>query len=257
MNLGQIAQACVPRWRKEGRLVRLPEDRTIVFVGDTHGDLDATKRVFATYPPSNHTLVFLGDAVDRGPDSAGNLTLILETKLRYPKAVHLLMGNHEAWAAASFSPADFWERLDGREVECLSESLLHLPLAAHHPAGVLAVHGAIPDLPTLRSIEDVAVGSAAWRAITWGDLHEKEAHETSIAWGRPSFSRTAFDERANRLGVRVLVRSHQPFSPTYMFDDRCLTIFSSSAYGDGPRRIALLHPGTSLQSARDLVLEEI
>ncbi|GAG60956.1 unnamed protein product, partial [marine sediment metagenome] len=38
-----------------------------------------------------------GDYVDRGPDSAGNLESILQTKLAHPEAVFLLMGNHEGW----------------------------------------------------------------------------------------------------------------------------------------------------------------
>jgi hypothetical protein len=60
-----------------------------------------------------------------------------------------------------------------------------------------------------------------------------------------------------QLGARVLVRSHQPFAPTYLFDDRCLTLFTSSAYGDGRRRVAVLHPERDVRTARDLDLIEI
>ncbi|HAZ27318.1 TPA: serine/threonine protein phosphatase, partial [Candidatus Acetothermia bacterium] len=61
---------------REGRLVSLHDERTTVFVGDIHGDRDATERVLDRFPPGEHVLVFLGDYVDRGDDSVGNLTLL-------------------------------------------------------------------------------------------------------------------------------------------------------------------------------------
>ena len=257
MRLAEIAKSVETLLIDQGHLIRLPIDRTIVYVGDTHGDRDATERILDRYPVEEHVLVFLGDTVDRGPDSPGNLSLILETKLHHPSSLYLLMGNHEVWAAAPFSPADFWDGLSPADRETMTRILSYLPYAAFHPAGVLALHGALPDLPSLDHIERVTVGSPAWRSMTWGDCHETEAYETSIAWGRPSFSRADFDRRSRQLEVQVLVRSHQPFAPTHLYDERCLTIFSSSAYGDGRRRVAILHPETQVHSAADLDLKDI
>ncbi len=240
------------------RLVRLPADRPVVFVGDTHGDREATERVFAQFDPAAHSIVFLGDAVDRGPDSDGNLTLILSEMAAHPESVHLLMGNHEAWRIAPFSPADFWESLEPADADRLGEALCRLPLAAWHPSGLLAVHGAIPDLPSLDALEQIELGSEAWRAITWGDWEDSSGGGLpSAGWSRPAFDRSAFDRRMERLGARILVRSHQPTAPTFLFDDRCLTLFTSSAYGDGRRRVAVLHAGHHCQTARDLDLIKI
>ena len=58
----------------------------------------------------------------------------------------------------------------------------------------------------------------------------------------------------DRLGLKVLVRSHQPHAPQYLFDGRCLTIFTSSAYGGGEHTVAILRPDTPLRDARDLEL---
>jgi len=240
----------------QGRLIRLPDDRTLVFVGDTHGDVDATRRVLARHIPAGHLIVFLGDAVDRGPGSDENLDLILSTKLKQPESIFLLMGNHEAWGTAPFSPADFWNGLRVGDARALSQVLARLPFAAHHPSGLLAVHGALPDLASIDDIERIALGSPTWRDITWGDFYEVRGQETSAGSGRPAFGREDFLHRTGRLGIRVVVRSHQPLAPALLFDDRCLTVFSSSAYGDGTRRVALLRPGTILRSARDLALEE-
>jgi len=258
MGLIETAVNIAPLLDEQGRRISLSPDRTAVFVGDTHGDLEATERVLERYLSPNHTIVFLGDAVDRGPRSEANLERILRTKRDHPESVYLLMGNHEAWGVATFSPADFWERLEEGEARTLASALARLPFAAAHPAGVLGVHGALPDLPTADALTSVELGSEAWRAITWGDwINGGGGGGSSEAFGRPAFGEATFEARAARLGVRVLVRSHQPFAPTYLYDDRCLTIFTSNAYGSGPRRVALLRPGAQIRSARDLELETI
>ncbi len=202
--------------------------------------------------------MFLGDYVDRGPDSPGNLALLLEAKLAHPGSVHLLMGNHEGWAAAPFTPADFWRGLPPEEAEALGALLLRLPLAAHHPAGVLALHGALPDVGTLADLAHVEPGSPAWRAMAWGDWRDGPGYAFgSGAFGRPAFGRDHFLRVAGRLGIRVLVRSHQPGTPLFLYDDRLLTLFTSRAYGDRVRRVAVLYPDVSVRTARDLALVEL
>ncbi len=245
-------------FRREGRIVQLPVDRTAVFVGDTHGDREATERVLARFPPGEHVLVFLGDYVDRGPDSLGNLTLLVEVKLAHPDHVHLLMGNHEAWMVQRFSPADFWEKLSPSEAKVLGETLARLPFAACHPAGVLALHGALPDVAKVANIARVCLGSPEWRAITWGDWVDRPGYAFGSGWsGRPAFGVDYFHEVADRLQIRALVRSHQPGAPTFLYGDRCLTLFTTQAYGGTTRSVAVLPPGRVPRTARDLDLVAI
>jgi len=258
MNFDHLLHDLSVGLRGRSRLVRLEPDRPTVFVGDTHGDREATERVLAQFPVPKHTIVFLGDVVDRGPDSLGNLELVLSQVITHPESVHLLMGNHEAWSVASFSPADFWEGLAPGDAAKLSDALSHLPLAAWHPGGVVAVHGALPDVPSLDAVDSVELGSEAWRAITWGDWEDAQGGGLpSAGWGRPLFGRADFERRIGQLDARVLVRSHQPFAPKLLFNDRCLTLFTSCAYGDGPRRVAILSPDRPIETARDLDLVEI
>lgn len=243
---------------REGRLISLPADRTTVFVGDTHGDRDATERVLDKFPPREHVLVFLGDYVDRGPDSLGNLRLLLEAKLAHPDHVVLLMGNHEGWAVQRFAPADFWERLRPPEAAVWGEALAGLPFAAHHPAGLLALHGALPDVEKLADIARIQLGSTEWRALAWGDWEDRPRPplEPGLS-GRPAFGGDYFRGVADRLGVRILVRSHQPSAPLYLYGERCLTLFTSRAYGGTVRRVAVLRPGQTVATARDLELVAI
>ncbi len=239
-------------------MVQIRPDRDAVFVGDTHGDLDATEEVFRRYASREATIVFLGDTVDRGPRSRENLARILTAVCADPERTLLLMGNHEAWGIARFSPADFWEGLSPAEEDDAARMLGLLPWSAWHPAGVLALHGALPDVPRLEEIALVRPGSPAWRDVTWGDWCETvPASPRSGNTGRPAYGPDTFDLRSRRLGVSVLVRSHQPDAPTYLFDDRCLTLFTSRAYGNGRRCVAVLPRGMPARTARDLILAEI
>jgi hypothetical protein len=241
--------------REQGRLIRLPEDRTVVFVGDTHGDSGASERVLSQFLGSENVIVFLGDYVDRGPDSVGNLALLLEAKLTHPEGLFLLMGNHEAWSVSPFSPADFWESLEPQAERDYAQTLALLPFAAHHPRQVLAVHGGLPDVGSIDQIERLRPGSTNWRAVTWGDWEDAPGYILDPgSFGRPTFGRDYFQEVCDRLDLSLLVRSHQPFAPIYLFADRCLTLFTSSAYGRPERQVAVLRPEGPFRSARDLEL---
>lgn len=243
---------------KEPRLVHLPPHLSVVFVGDTHGDRKATEEILRRYFDDQHVILFLGDYVDRGPDSLGNLTLLMRAKISYPARIVLLMGNHEAWAVAPFTPADFWRSLGAKEEKILAETLSLLPFAAFHPAGVLAVHGALPDVDELEEIDEVRLGSANWRKMTWGDWVDGPGYVLDPGFfGRPAYGGDYFEEVMERLGLKVLVRAHQPDAPLFLFQNRCLTLFTTHAYGPGPRRVAILPTEKPIRSARDLEIREL
>ncbi len=76
--------------------------RTFV-TGDIHGDLHALLRVMGKLPEldQSDTLVFLGDYVDRGPNSAQVVDHVRNLSKRVAAKVITLRGNHEdAWLAA-------------------------------------------------------------------------------------------------------------------------------------------------------------
>ncbi len=81
----------------------LPEGELLYAVGDIHGRLDLLRnlleRIAADVSARSHagrpTLVFLGDYVDRGPDSRGVVAELM-TGLPQGFDTHFLKGNHEA-----------------------------------------------------------------------------------------------------------------------------------------------------------------
>lgn len=79
----------------------VPAGERVYAIGDVHGRLDLLDRLLAAigsddaaHDPARTTIVFLGDLVDRGPDSAGVVERVL--RLGEDRAdVRLLLGNHE------------------------------------------------------------------------------------------------------------------------------------------------------------------
>jgi predicted phosphodiesterase len=246
------------RFASEAKLIQLRAGK-VIFVGDTHGDLEATDKIIHRYLKPRNKLVFLGDYVDRGPASLENINFLLEQKLEHSDSLYLLMGNHEGYAVGSFHPADFWEGLDAEFRQRYSEVLANLPLAVSTPNGIIALHGALPDVTDLEDINRIKPGSTEWHQITWGDCQERAGKFLGIDpyTGRPQFGRGWFEEIMSRLGKNVLIRSHQPDAQPTMYDRRCLTIFTSSAYRHyiSERTIALVDLRKVIRSVDDIEID--
>jgi len=262
------------------KLTEIKKVKKVIFVGDTHGDLEASQKIIRDYLLARRSLgeggkpenkiVFLGDYVDRGPHSKENLDFLLENKEKYPDQIYLLQGNHEGHRLLKFYPAEFWESLNKEDYKKYTSIVENFPLAVvlkfstgvekvnSKADGIIALHGALPDVESLREINKIKLGSKQWRQITWGDFSEKPDEYLGIDpfTGRPQFGKDYFFKLMERFGKRVLIRSHQPTSPLFMFDDRCLTIFTSSAYAR-ERTIAIADLKKPIKTAKDLEIIKI
>jgi serine/threonine protein phosphatase 1 len=79
-------------------------DRIVYAIGDIHGRSDQLERIIRQIsddagrlaPDSKPALVFLGDYIDRGPDSRGAIDRVLALRAAAQFEVRTLKGNHEA-----------------------------------------------------------------------------------------------------------------------------------------------------------------
>jgi len=243
-------------FEKEPRLIQLPSHGKVVFVGDTHGDLDASEQVIQRYLKKPYCIVFLGDYVDRGKDSEENIQYLLELKLEHPEEIFLLSGNHEGFMVKEFYPVYFWSSISAEERKKYGLLFSKFPFAASAQNGLLALHGALPDLKSLEEMDQIELGDENWDRIVWGDFVENEMDILGDLWGRPQFGRQYFNRLMERYQKQVLVRSHQPHAPITMFDKRCVTIFTSHAYLP-TRTIAIADLEKEIRSAEDILLERI
>ena len=79
----------------------VPPGQRVYAIGDVHGCLDLLNTLLlaidadnAAREPADTTLIFLGDLVDRGPDSAGVVERVRQL-VDHGGDVRLLLGNHE------------------------------------------------------------------------------------------------------------------------------------------------------------------
>jgi serine/threonine protein phosphatase 1 len=111
--------------RLQPRTCAVPEGRRVYAVGDIHGRRDLLDQLLelideddAARGPADTEIIFLGDLVDRGPDSRG----VVDRLLRLAHAggkVRFLMGNHEdvfvRAARGDLRALRFLTRIGGRE----------------------------------------------------------------------------------------------------------------------------------------------
>ena len=66
-------------------------------IGDIHGEATHLERLLERLPPlhADDTLVFLGDYMDRGPESARVFDIVWALPQKVPAKVVTLLGNHE------------------------------------------------------------------------------------------------------------------------------------------------------------------
>ncbi len=256
MNFEELIDQASAIMEKDPRLIQIPPPGKVVFVGDTHGDLDASERVLKRYLKKPYRVVFLGDYVDRGDDSEENINYLLRMKLQHPEELFLLAGNHEGQIVKELRPANFWEPLSPRKKEQYGRVFSSLPLCATSANGLVALHGALPELTSLEEINQIEWGDSHWDRIVWGDFIEREGDFLGDPWGRPQFGRTYFKRLMERYRKKILVRSHQPHAPSLMFEKRCITIFTSQAYPLS-RTIVVADLEKEIRDVRDVVIERI
>jgi serine/threonine protein phosphatase 1 len=94
--------------------LRMIDDR-LYAIGDIHGSLDKLRNLVARCEQDAGgrpmSFVFVGDYIDRGPDSRGVVAYLMELQARMPGRVTTLMGNHEVLALAAIEGStdpNFW-----------------------------------------------------------------------------------------------------------------------------------------------------
>jgi len=237
------------------KLVELQPKGKFVFVGDTHGDLEASKKVIDKYLKSGTKVIFLGDYVDRGNMSKENVAYLIEVRKKKSEDLILLQGNHENYPICNLSPANFWRSLEVAKMKEYYNIFKEFPLAVS-VGNVIALHGALPDINSFEDIDKIKELDKNWMAILWGDFHEGEENNLNTSSGRPLYGCKYFEEVMMRLNKRVLIRGHDPNAKEKMFDNRCLTIFTSSAY-TRRRTVAIADFSRKIESINDLVIEDI
>jgi serine/threonine protein phosphatase 1 len=107
-------------------LPAIPDGIRVYAIGDIHGRADLLDAMLgqiaaddAARPPARRVTLFLGDLVDRGPDSAGVIERLIALRDRDGDDVRFIMGNHEEIFLKTLAGEDkatrLFCRIGGRE----------------------------------------------------------------------------------------------------------------------------------------------
>ena len=245
----------------ESALVEVPAP--LVVAGDVHGQYTDLLRLFAAHgvPPTTRWL-FLGDYVDRGPNSIEVISLLLGLKLRHPQRIFLLRGNHETSAVnkAYGFLAECRQRFSLQLYKLFSDVFNCLPVAALAGGGrILAMHGGISE--KLRSWDQIrrlerpseVPDKGLLCDLLWSDP-DPEARPGFHAGARgvgSVFGPEALEAFCARMDLDLVARAHQVVQNGYEFygpNLRCVTIFSAPNYcGDFDNAAAVMLVGADLR----------
>lgn len=217
--------------RPEPVVARLPDELRVYAIGDVHGRADLLAKLLAMIerdgagrPAIDTQIIFLGDLIDRGPDSARVVDLALDLRARQPQT-RFLMGNHEEIflrvLAGDVQTLRFFLQVGGRET-LNSYGLDDERIDRLEPEALIAELDAL--VPArhrvfLESLADMVVaGDYAFvhAGVRPGVALEDQAPE-DLRWIRQPFLRhrkpfgavvvhghtitDAVDERSNRIGI--------------------------------------------------------
>ena len=221
-------------------------DHTII-IGDLHGDLDSLFRIlmevkfkeFLSNP--NNKMIFLGDYIDRGSDSAGILHVICHLKRKYQDSVVLMAGNHETIEKFHFLAHDLPKELDlryGLRGKFAYEQLLLLfrlfAKAVIIENQLLLVHGGLPSSTGRASFFDAIrqENHDAMEELLWNDPRSDIPNNQDWCDSRRGhgkhFGKNITKKYLNLTKTKVLVRGHEPCHGFRLdHDDMVLTLFSS------------------------------
>jgi serine/threonine-protein phosphatase PP1 catalytic subunit len=226
--------------------------------GDIHGQFSDLRRCFALagWPPHSKWL-FLGDYVDRGPESVEVLCLLFALKIRYPSSIWLVRGNHETreMSAAGGLAAECVRKLDSFSWNNFCSAFDAMPLAAVVNDTCFCVHGGIsPHLEQLHQIAEIKrpleiPESGLIMDLVWSDPsavvseYAPNPRGPTVLWGLVPAKRFL-----SRNKLKMIVRGHQVAQNgfDYPFPDchAIVTIFSTmGGAGEMPNKAAYLAIG--------------
>eukprot|EP01102_Stenamoeba_stenopodia_P008027 TRINITY_DN2278_c0_g1_i1.p1 TRINITY_DN2278_c0_g1~~TRINITY_DN2278_c0_g1_i1.p1 ORF type:complete len:812 (+),score=167.21 TRINITY_DN2278_c0_g1_i1:67-2502(+) len=231
--------------------------------GDIHGQFPDLLEFFNAYGSPNHrtgdiqltNYVFIGDFVDRGMYSLEVITLLLALKVRYPKEIWLIRGNHEDESINSkFGFLKECEtrfgQEEGQKVWLAFNNVFEtLPLSAIIEDKILCIHGGlgptltnINQLKTIKRPVKVSTRTQSEEAtllydLLWSDPTDNDEimgfrDNIERGGGCMKFGPEKVWEFCKSNAIDLVIRAHQPVLEGYEYfaSGNLVTVFSATNY---------------------------
>jgi len=240
-ELIQLCRTAADVFKKQSCLVEV--DPPVIVCGDIHGQFSDLLRIFNHhgFPPAVNYL-FLGDYVDRGPQSIEVMALLLAYKVKYPDNFILLRGNHET------QPINFHygfanecqRRYSNALYRAFQLPMSWMPICGLIGGRILCMHGGLSPLleriDQLRSIErptENPPNPSMTLDLLWADPDVwNRGWNVNPRGASFTFGPDIIAKVCSQLDVDLICRAHQVVQDGYEFtaDRRLVTLFSAPHY---------------------------
>lgn len=228
-----------PLLKQEKAVVTLHARKTVI-AADLHGDLPTLEFILkAAASKKADACIFLGDYIDKGPDSVAVLNCLFELKCRFPKQVILLRGNHETRGLSGWF--EFGRDLiqDDALLKQTNSVFKEMPIAAVLNDSVFCVHGNIAGRKneTLRDISKKNPTAYLWNDPGVVNGLSSSPRGSGVHRVGPDLIHAFLDR--NRL--QVMIRGHTSHTDgiQFWFDKRFLSLYSTFPYNHSSVRAAV------------------
>ena len=214
----------------------------IIICGDIHGQYRDLIRLFDFGgTPQKKQYLFLGDYVDRGKNSIECISLLLAYKIKFPKNIYLLRGNHESeMINRTYGFYDECKRRYNLRIwKIFSDCFNWLPISALVDTRILCMHGGLsPDLQELNNIKQIVRPTEVPDKGLLCDLLWSDPEKDAEDWAPNNrgisvlFNENLIEKAIDELDIDLICRAHQVVENGYEFfaQRKLVTVFSAPNY---------------------------
>jgi serine/threonine-protein phosphatase PP1 catalytic subunit len=214
----------------------------IIICGDIHGQYRDLIRLFDFGgTPEKKQYLFLGDYVDRGKNSIECISLLLAYKIKFPKNIYLLRGNHESeMINRTYGFYDECKRRYNLRIwKVFSDCFNWLPISSIVNSRILCMHGGLsPDLKELKNIKQIVRPTEVPDKGLLCDLLWSDPDADAEDWAPNNrgisvlFNENLVEKAIDELDIDLICRAHQVVESGYEFfaQRQLVTVFSAPNY---------------------------
>lgn len=228
-----------PLLKKDDAVVRLNHKKTLIAT-DIHGNADALDFILDFADKKNaEAWVFLGDYIDKGPESVRVLNTLFELKCRHPKKVFLLRGNHESKDVNLFYEFQTAVANEPEIHAAANTAFENMPVAAILNGGIFCVHGGISGKRD-ENVNDITKQDAFY--YMWNDPSDESGLTPSPRGGKVRrFGPDTAKKFLRNNDLKLIIRGHSTLENglKFWFDHTLVSLYSSLPYADPELKAAV------------------
>jgi serine/threonine-protein phosphatase 2A catalytic subunit len=219
-----------------------PVEVPVTICGDIHGQFHDLLELFKIGGPCPDTnYLFMGDYVDRGYYSVETVSYLVAMKVRYPKRITILRGNHESRQITQvygFYDECFRKYGSSNVWKTFTDLFDYFPITALVDNSIFCLHGGLsPMIETIDQVRELnrfqeVPHEGPMCDLLWSDPDDRGGWGISPRGAGFTFGQDISEQFNHTNNLSLTARAHQLVMEGYSWShqDLVVTIFSAPNY---------------------------